>query len=227
MALRTAAVFLVVTFGVCRPAASFQDDRITALKRAAALIEGNDLGPAETALQRVLAESPEDAVALNLLGLIRARQEKSAEAERLFRRAIATGQGIVGPHLNLARLYASDRPLDALRELRTVLSRAPSDEQASTLLRSIAKNGAGDALRSNRKDDALVLVRLAREIQPKDPEVLYLYGMVAFQEQLYSDAQLALEQALQLRPHFSEARYALSRVYLNENRAQAAEQEMR
>ena len=183
--LRTAAL-LVLTLAACFSIAADQSDRVKILEQAATLIEHNDLASAESALKPYIAASSDDAVALNLLGLIRARQGKLTEAEQLFRRAIETGHPIVGPHVNLARIYAPDRPLDAMRELKAAL-----------------------------------------KIAPKDPELLYTYGMVAFKSELYPDAQAALEQALQIRPGYSEAQYALARVYLNQNLAQQAENEMR
>lgn len=211
----------------CFTLAADQSERVKILERAATLIEQNDLQSAESTLTPLLATSSDDAVALNLLGLIRVRQGKLTEAEHLFRRAIETGHPILGPHVNLARLYAADRPLDALHELKAALNIAPGDEQSRALVRSITRDGASDALRSARQQDALALVSEARDIQPKDAELLYIYGMVAFQSELYRDAQVALEEALQIRPGYSEAQYALARVYLKENLAQRAENEMR
>lgn len=220
------AVALMMAIAATGMLARSEADHIQMLKRAAALIEQNDLGAAETELKPLVGDTSDDAVALNLLGLIRVRQGNSSEAERLFVRAISTGHKIIGPRINLAMMYAASRPEEALDELKNALIIAPDDSQAQTLVRTITKESALSAIRSGKTEKAVALVVKAREIRPKDPEVLYEYGMVTFESGLYPDAQAALERALQLRPGYSEAQYALARVYLSENLAQQAEDEM-
>ena len=64
------------------------------------------------------SENPRDADALNLLGVVRARQHRSSEAKRLFLRALATAPSHVGAHINLGELYlTTSRAQAALRYL--------------------------------------------------------------------------------------------------------------
>jgi tetratricopeptide (TPR) repeat protein len=203
------------------------DVRVQTLQKAAALIERHDLASAETSLQPLLANAPADAVALNLLGLIRMEQKRPEEAETLFRQALATGHHIAGPHVNLAVLYQSSKPLDALAELAAALKIAPENAQAQSLLRVIAKEAALSASRSGNASAALTLLANARESLPRDPEILYEFGSVALGLGLNRQAQQALEEALQNRPDYPEAHYALARVYLEENRPAEAERHMR
>jgi Flp pilus assembly protein TadD len=74
------------------------------LEEAVAAIGGGALPKAEALLNSVLAGAPRDADALNLLGVVRAQQQRAAEAERLFRRAIAARPAHVGAHINLGEL---------------------------------------------------------------------------------------------------------------------------
>jgi protein O-GlcNAc transferase len=202
-------------------------ERIQVLKRAAALIAQHDLAASESALQILLKGTPNDPVALNLLGVIRVEQQKANEAESLFRRALSINPQIAGPHLNLARLYSQTRPLDSIAELKEALRIAPQDEQAKSLLLRIAKEASLGALHAGDKQKALAILMRAREAEPHDPELLYEFGMVARDAGLPKDAQSALEEALRRRPGYGEAMYALARVYLDENMAQSAEKEMR
>jgi len=55
-------------------------DRVTALKRAAALIDARDLAGAEAALEPLLRDTPGDALALNLMGIVRMRQGQNVLA---------------------------------------------------------------------------------------------------------------------------------------------------
>src|SRR5579875_2790376 len=96
-------------------------DRVETLERAAALIARHDFASAAQTLQPLLTESPDDPLALNLLGVVRMEQERPAEAEALFHKAIQSGDKIPGPHINLARLYAVNRPLNAVAELKAAL----------------------------------------------------------------------------------------------------------
>ena len=209
------------------PQKEFAVERVETLKRAAALIAGHDLTSAEETLERFLKTASDDPVALNLLGVVRMQQQKTDQAEKLFRRALSINQKIAGPHVNLALLYSGSRPLDSIGELKEALAVAPKDEQARSLLYRVTKQSSLGALRSGNKEQALAILLRARDVLPHDPELLYEFAMVAKDTGLRKDAQAALEEALRVRPGYQEARYALARVYLDENMAKMAEQEMR
>ncbi|MGI9071693.1 MAG: tetratricopeptide repeat protein [Bryobacteraceae bacterium] len=212
---------------IALPLCAFDQARVQALQRAAMLIEHHDLTAAEAALQPLLHQRADDALALNLLGLIRVQQQKPDQAEQLFHQAIESDTRIVGPHLNLARLYAAERPFDAIPELKEALKLKSDNPQAESLLHTIAKQCALNAARSGDKEKALAILLRAREVLPQDPELLYELGLVALESNLYQDAQKLLEQALLARPEYHDAIYALARAYLGQNMAKQAEEQMR
>jgi tetratricopeptide (TPR) repeat protein len=76
------------------------------LERAAALISEKRISEAEQQLSHILKIRPNNALALNLLGTIRAQQGKLDEAQSLFARAISADGQLIGPRLNLAYLYS-------------------------------------------------------------------------------------------------------------------------
>src|SRR3712207_6356451 len=79
------------------------------LERAAALISANRLAEAEQQLNSILKTRPNDALALNLLGTVRAQQGRLEDAETLFTRAVRADLKFVGARMNLAHLYTIKR----------------------------------------------------------------------------------------------------------------------
>lgn len=204
-----------------------QTSRVDGLKNAAAALERHDLASAEQVLESLLRNAPGDAVALNLLGVVRAQEGKPTEAERLFQRAIQTGHRIVGPHLNLARLYRADRPLDAIHQVKEALEISPGDPQARTLLHETARESILAARKIGDQAGALALAHASRAAAPHDPEILYECGMVAVDSELLDEARIAFEETLRIQPQNYDAMYALARADLDESRAQQAEELMR
>jgi tetratricopeptide (TPR) repeat protein len=85
------------------------------LKEAVAAIKNNQWSRAETLLNDVLTSSPGDSNALNLLGVIRARQDRKAEAEQLFRRALINSPSNATAYINLGELLiTTNRSAEAL-----------------------------------------------------------------------------------------------------------------
>ena len=202
--------------------------RVRTLEQAAAYLQRGDAAGAESLLRPLLDSSPNDAVALNLEGLVETQKHDEREAERLFRRAIAESRDkLPGPHVNLALLDATSRPLDALSELHAALAIKPDDKQAQELVRSISKQAALNAMQSGDNSQALEMLTRARQELPHDPEISFNLGMVLYRCGANGDAETALRQALEQRPGDSEAIYALARVYLAESKPGPAEEKMR
>lgn len=204
-----------------------EDPRVAHLKEAAQLIETHRYSDAEPILSNLLKLDPKDPLALNLLGIIRLEQHRETEAQSLFQDAAASGRPAVGPHINLARLYAHDHPEDALKELAQALQIAPNNAQASALVRAIAHDSALAYLNQQRRDLALSLLATARQLLPADPDLAYEFGITSFEAGALKDSREALQSALKNRPGFPDALYALSRVELEGSHPQEAEKLMR
>ncbi|HEY0005696.1 MAG TPA: tetratricopeptide repeat protein, partial [Pyrinomonadaceae bacterium] len=97
---------LALLFMLAAHTAQAQENRASGrLERAAALISDNRTAEAEQQLNELLKGKPDDALALNLLGTIRAKQGRMDEAEALFSRAVRLDKELIGAHMNLAYLY--------------------------------------------------------------------------------------------------------------------------
>jgi predicted Zn-dependent protease len=102
------------------------------VERVAALISSNRIGEAEKQLDSLLKSSPNDAIALNLLGTVRAQQGRLDEAEALFTRALRADRQFAGAHMNLAYLYLlKSAPEKTVVELREVHRLVPDDADIS------------------------------------------------------------------------------------------------
>ena len=80
-----AVVWLLAISPVVNAQKTNGDINLNRLSEAVRAIDDNQLPRAEEILNDVLTTSPGDADALNLLGVVRAKQNRPAEAERLFR----------------------------------------------------------------------------------------------------------------------------------------------
>jgi predicted Zn-dependent protease len=121
-------------------------DQSARLERAAALITADRLAEAEQQLNSILRSAPNDALALNLLGTVRAKQNRLDEAEALFVRAVRADADFAGAHINLAYLYVlKGAPDRTAAELREVLRLDPENTEASyKLARLLLSQGQTD-----------------------------------------------------------------------------------
>ena len=94
-----------------QPAASASN--ASAINRISSAVDHGDLEHAESDLWVLLGRHPNQAEALNLLGIIRGKQQRYAEAEALFRRTIALQKDFLGAYLNLAATHRAQGDLAA------------------------------------------------------------------------------------------------------------------
>ena len=100
-------------------------------------IAKGDLAKAQVQLAELLKTSPGDPNALNLLGVVEAREGNYHAAESQFRKAIAAAPDFVVPYLNLGRLYQENARKDseALKKAAAVydqlLKRQPANLEAT------------------------------------------------------------------------------------------------
>lgn len=119
---------LLKCYGAAHAQESGPEKRI---ERAATLIRDDRIAEAEQQLNYVLKVSPNDPVALNLLGTVRAKQGRLNEAETLFSRAIRSDNQLIGARMNLAYLYLlKGMPEKTASELREVLRLDPNNADA-------------------------------------------------------------------------------------------------
>jgi tetratricopeptide (TPR) repeat protein len=185
------------------------------LRDAAQALAAGDLARAETELQSVLRNDSDDYRALELLGMVRAQQQRNREAEQLFERVVTSKPEFVSAHVNLGLLYAQAGELEkAVPQLQEALRLDPSRTDVAAALANLWREQASSALNSNNPEKALSVLLQARKVAPDNPDVQFELGMVALRMSLLPDAVTAFQTTLKLRPDDAMAVYGLGRAYM-------------
>ena len=169
------------------------------LEEAVRLHQANRLPEAEKAYRAILAESPTQPDALNLLGVLTAATNRAKEARRLLEAAAAQRPGDGNIHYNLAKLQAMQGDWPAAEaSYRTSLSLLPQNP--------IARAGLGGVLSNlRRRQEAERCFRDAFESTPAHPAMLNDLGMVLQANNVQDLAEQAFRRALELQPKFAPA----------------------
>ena len=229
------------------------DINLSRLSEAVNAISQGDLRAAETLLKSVLAESPRDADALNLLGVVRAQEENTVEAERLFRLARAAAPVHVGVQLNLGKLLlTTNRTSEALQifqaahrlaperadinlHLATLYANSGNFQRSLEYLRLIPPSAASDdyfpvMLRSliglNRLDEARQLARDFSELSPSKPEAQAEFALVLAKGGLSNEALILLEAANRQTPASFPVLYGLGIINASRKQYDKAEEHL-
>jgi tetratricopeptide (TPR) repeat protein len=188
---------------------------LSLIKDAAQSIAAGDLKRAETTLNIVLGAAPNDVRALNLLGIVRAQQQRNIDAEKLFKRAIEFKPDFASAHVSLGMLYVQMlKPDESIPQFQEALRLDPARTDARASLVNVWRDQAHTAVRQDNPEKALSLLLQARKINPKDADVLYEFGMVALRMSLLPDAVQAFQETLDLRKDDANALYALGRAQM-------------
>ena len=103
--------------------------------RIVELIRNDQLPAAEQQLWDVLTAHPDEVWALQLMGDLRVRQERNAEAEALFRRVLEIDPSSLGAQRSLGALYQSEgKPAEAVAAQEAIVKIAPHDRDANLAL---------------------------------------------------------------------------------------------
>jgi len=206
-------------------------DVVQLFEQIATLIQNNQLPEAEKQLNAILRVNPDMPVALDLMGTIRAKQNRLLEAENLFLRAVKKNDKFTGARMNLAYLYLLKRTPDkAIVQLNEVLVLEPDNAEAKVTLGDayLATNDLQKAeenylaaldgrldnagalfglaqisrLKGETKEPAIYLNRVATlTADSKSPEFLYKFALEAMRDNLFDEAKSALQRAVELRPN--------------------------
>src|SRR6185503_10579769 len=205
-------------------------DVLQAFEQVAALIRDDRLVEAEKELNRVLNLQPDLPVALNLMGSLRAKQGRLAEAESLFVRAVQGDKNFTGARMNLVYLYLlKPAPDKAIAQLSEVLTLEPENLEAKVLLGDayLAKNDLQKAeenylaaldnkldyagalfgpaqisrLKGETREEAIYLNRVGTLVaDSKSPDFLYKFALEAMRVEMFDAAKSALARAVELKP---------------------------
>ncbi len=111
---------------------------IPARRRIAELIRHDQLPAAEQQLWDVLSAHPDEVWALELMGELRARQKRNAEAEALFHRVLEIDPSSLEPQRSLGALYQSEgKAAEAVAVEEAIVKSVPHDHDANLALATL------------------------------------------------------------------------------------------
>lgn len=188
------------------------------LAEARAEFARGELREAETSLWTVLATNPDQQQALTLLGTIRGRQQRYAEAEALFRRVLQLNADSVPAHQGLGNTLVAENQSDkAIEQYKAAIDLAPQDlglkleaarlyveggqfEQSLSVLQAIPQNRlpseaiplkAASLLALGNGTDVAPLVEQAKNSPPAEIELAEILLNAKFPDQAQRCLDLA------------------------------------
>jgi tetratricopeptide (TPR) repeat protein len=171
----------------------------TAEAQALALFQSGRLAEAESALQAILAATPDAAGALHILGCVYAQGGRAAEGLALIDRSIARDPRNASFLGNRARLLAAaGRSDEAVRDLRRAVQIEPGFGAAFFQLGNLL-------LEAGRDDEALAAFRRAAALEPRNADALNSLGYCLQKAGRLDEALAHYARAVDARPGFAAA----------------------
>ena len=187
---------------VCRPVAlvvvvlilsSIVSAEVPAKTRIAELIHHDQIAAAEQQLWDVLRAHPDEVWALELMGELRVRQKRHAEAEALFHRVLVIDPSSLDAKRSLATLYRSDgKAAKAIAAFEAILKLAPHDRDANMALAALYEQTG------NYQESLAAVERIPPATRP--PECLPLLADAYFKLEQPEKVPPLISQVLRLPP---------------------------
>jgi predicted O-linked N-acetylglucosamine transferase (SPINDLY family) len=157
------------------------------------------LAEAERFYRQVLAQQPDHADALNLLGVLAGQMGQLDAAVELIRRAVRLKPGFAEAYVNLGVVLKANGRLDeAIAAYRQAIRLDPDLAEAHSNL--------GNALQDKEQwDEAIACHRQAIRLKPDNAESHYNLGKALNKVGRLDEAITCNRQAIRLKPDFAEA----------------------
>jgi putative PEP-CTERM system TPR-repeat lipoprotein len=190
---------------------------VTALMNLARVdVAREQLDRARKRYEQVLERRPTDLGAMLGLAALAERQGEKEGLVRWLERAQDANPGSLRPGLALARHYLSSG--DALRALavtRDLSNRFPSNVRVLELL-------ARAQMLSDDKSNAVRTLEQLSDLDRDNPSNHYLIGGLKADLGDHAGARRAFEEAVSIKPDFIQARYALGKLEIKDDRIDKA-----
>ncbi len=191
-----------------------------ALSEALQHHEAGRLDKAQALYRGILAQDPDHADSLHLLGLITAEQGNPAAGAALIQRAMALAPGRAPYHNNLAFSYRLlGRGEDAVREYRTAVTLRPHSAEIH--------NNLATTLRDlGRHEEAVAHYRQAAEHAPGIAAIWYNLANALGDNGPPAEVEACFRRAVALQPDFSNALANYGRWLMTQARWAEAEKSL-
>ncbi|HEY1932545.1 MAG TPA: tetratricopeptide repeat protein [Acetobacteraceae bacterium] len=171
----------------------------TAFNEALHHHEAGRIAAAQAMYRGILADDPDHAGSLHLLGLIATEQGDPASGAALIQRAMRLAPGQAPHHNNLALAYRMlGRPEDAVHEYRAAAALRPGSAEIH--------NNLATALHDlGRHAEAVAHYRQAASCAPGVAEIWYNLANALAEQEKQADVAACFRQAIALKPDFANA----------------------
>lgn len=180
------------------------------------LLEEGSTGRARAACRRVLRETPDDATATHLLGLIHKADGDNESAERFLRKSIELEPAAAGFRANLGDfLRQSSRLHEAERAYREALAIDTASRPARVgLVRTLIELGQAQAAECEARE-------LTRRFE-SDPESWSLMAATVREQGRIAEAEALYRKTLAIAPKYAAAHHELGAVWSRMERPEEA-----
>lgn len=182
---------------------------------SAGMLRARSAGQAPAAGQTKAADS-QAAVTLNSVGVAYMSQQRFAEAQKRFERALAADPGFALARLNLGvALLSQQKSEEARAALERATTERPNDPYGWYNLGLAYKD-------ASEPEKALAAFEHVTQIAPAEPDAFYFIGYLNAQLQKYKEAIAAYQRALAIAPFHASAEFGLARAYQRSGDTEAA-----
>jgi Tfp pilus assembly protein PilF len=150
-----------------------------------------DVAKSQELLEGVVRLAPGFADAYNLLGTVYQGMDRYRDAEKQYNMARNLSPGSVAPLINLGVLY---------------LQEAEANEKEGPFVTGVMY------------DDSLHSLQDANRVDPRNPTVYYLLGVLFYRAHSYRFAEASFNEAISIDVHVGPARLALANVYIRQQK---------
>ena len=191
------------------------NDQQTLFLLGFAYLKNNDSATAKQIFNRMFAVAG-PAQAEFLLGKACYEAALFDRAEESYLRVLESDPNFPGIHLELGKLYISQRRTDdAIKELETVLKAQPANEDANYYL-------GGLLVQEGRNEEGIPYLERARKLKPDSWSTLFYLGKAKLRMDQAAEAVNLLRKAVGLNPDEPSAYYQLGRALQASGRQQEA-----
>jgi tetratricopeptide (TPR) repeat protein len=156
------------------------------------------------------------------------KEGRDSEAERAYLDALGVSPDLSCAHLNLGKLYNSQKRWDeSMTSFETVLRKDPGNIAAQQAMSEAATAAALAARKNGDMDSALQYLLRAQSVTPQDSALLKNLGIQELDMHLYRDAEQTLLRARAIDSSDAVILYALARAQLEQQKVTDAEANLR
>ena len=181
---------------------------------------GQEKGKAAGAKKTAGKANPAEAYRFNTLGVAHMNQQRPADAQKYFERALAVDQKFAVARLNLGVALLGQQKLEAARAALTAATeQLPNDPYAWYNL-GLAYKDTGEP------EKGIEAFQRVTEIKPNEADAYYFVGYLYTQIQKYDEAIAAFQKGLALNPVHASAEFGLARALQRKGNSAAAREHL-